>query len=638
MSSSNYTEKDVTHFKRHTDMIRAKPGMYIGPTDEYGIFTILREVLDNAVDEARAGRNDLIRVWLHADGKFTVADNGVGIPVGKHKGAKISTLTHVLTNLQSSGKMKGKAYTSAIGTHGVGLKATNALSEKFKVWTYRKDSGGWHSTSFARGREQESVSKCKAPSLPARMSKKVTAEKGTVVVFEPDLDIFNVKRKEGRPWFARELLLTWAEMTSYMNAGLRILICEETPNTKNGGWRETEFHSKEGVKTYVKKRLKTLDANLFKKQQVEYHSTSLEMALAFTDAEGDNLEYFTNTVRNADRGVHADDFNKALFKALQPYMGKHDFTPTDVRDGMIGVVNYKIDAPAFNSQTKEKLVDQRVKGACYKEVLEHLSKFFKENKTLAQEWCKRAAELRTKTNAFLADKKLIKGVKNAAGGLASKLAGVLPTSKVPISERELYLVEGDSAGGTAKLARDKEYQATFATKGKPLNVAEAGKDKINENREVQALLAAVGLELGKKVPADHLQYGKIIYLADPDVDGRHIRCLFSAIFWKFCPDLFKRGIIHTVRSPEFMAQHKGKVLFGSSKESIYEQAGTKKIDVQHIKGWGEITSGPMKAIAFDPKRRKLIRITAPEGKKEAQEFNALMGKDATYRKQLLGVV
>lgn len=634
---TKYTEKDISHFKRDTDKVRAKPNMYIGPNDEYGIYTILREVLDNGVDEARAGRNDSMRVWVCADGSFVVADNGVGIPVGKHKTAKISTLTHILTNLQSSGKMKGDAYKSSIGTHGVGLKATNALSDHLQVWTYRKDSGGWHTTEFKKGRETKKVIKGKPMKLPDG----TTPKSGTVVRFIPDATMFTVKHKPGKVWFSvlppNSLLHTWAEMTSYMNAKLKIEVNVFTPkDTKK--YSTTKYYAKDGIKTYMAKRLEQLKATPFKKQQVEYHSDSMELALSFADAEGDNIEYFTNTVRNVDRGVHAEDFNRAIYDALKPFMGKQTFTPTDVRDGLVGVLNYKIDAPAFSSQTKEKLVDQRVKGACHKEALHVLSKFFKENKTLAQEWCKRAAELRNKTNAFLADKKLIKGVKNAGGAaLAAKLSAIANSSKVPINERELYLVEGDSAGGTAKQARDNTFQATFATQGKPLNVAEASSAQIHSNKEIIGLLAGIGLDLSKKVPLDSLHYGRIIYLTDPDVDGKHINCLFSAIWWKFAPGLFKAGRIYTIKAPEYMAKHKGKYIYGSSKQSVKKKAGSDKVDIRHIKGWGEVPVPVLRELAFDPKTRNLVRILPPKDKSGGKRFEALMGKNAEFRKKLLGV-
>jgi DNA gyrase subunit B len=211
-------------------------------------------------------------------------------------------------------------------------------------------------------------------------------------------------------------------------------------------------------------------------------------------------------------------------------------------------------------------------------------------------------------------------------------------SKVPFIERELYLVEGDSAGGTAKLARNRDFQATFSLKGKPLNVMETTKDKVNANAEVAGIFAGIGLDLSAQNPISKIRFGKIIFLADPDVDGRHINTLLMALFWKYLPDLFKEGRVFMVASPEYLARHKGKVYFGTNKESIYKQCGSDKVDIRHIKGWGEISAEDMQPIAFKKGKRRLWQVMPPRDKKGTLQFTALMGKDSTYRKKLLGIV
>jgi DNA gyrase subunit B len=410
--------------------------MYVGPVDSDGVFTVLRECLDNAVDEARAGRNDLIQVHIDK-AQFTVVDHGVGIPVAKHPVMKISTLTHVLTNLQSSGKMKKGAYESAIGTHGVGIKGTNALSATFTCWTYRKDSGGWHSTAFKQGRETQPVKKCRAPKVAGK-----TVKSGTVIQFSPDPDIF------GKHQLDMKRLTVWAEMTAYMNAGLTIQVFH------NGKMRQ--WFSKKGVQEYLAKRMKELEAEPFNKTPLHHTSHTLDLCLNFTNAEGEQIEFFTNTVRNVDRGIHADAMFKALVDAIEPYKGaRQHFTPTDLREGLVGVLNYKVTAPQFSSQTKDKLVDIRVKEPCYNECLKVFEAFFKANKTFTKELCARASALRERTADFLKDKKLIKEVNAAKKLIGTKLADV--TGKRPPSECELFIVEGESAGGGAKRARDKSF-------------------------------------------------------------------------------------------------------------------------------------------------------------------------------------
>lgn len=631
-----YAEDDITGFTRDLEKIQAKPTLYIGPTDDAGVFTVLRECLDNAVDEARAGRNDWVYVNVEGErGPFWVVDHGVGIPVGMHKKMKISTMTHVLTNLQSSGKMKvGGAYASAIGTHGVGIKATNALAESMEVWTYRKDAGGWHYTKFERGIEKVKVKKVKdGPKVPGL---KRQPDSGTVICFTPDPKVF------GKHKLQIKALARWARMTSYMNAGLRIKL--------RADGKEKEFYAKDGIKTYLAERIESLKATMFSKKIIFHNSSTLEMALAFTDVEGAQVEFFTNTVRNVEEGVHADDVYKALFDSLKPFMkvkepkakgkkkkkdkgeSKYPFTPSDLRDGLVGLVNYKIDAPQFDSQTKEKLVDQRVKGACYAESIDVLNKFWKDNAKLAKDLIARATELRNKTQDFLKDKKLLKNVNAARKAISAKLAGVVGST--PVEERELFLVEGDSAGGGCKRARDRSFQAIYPLRGKPINVLDNKKEKINNNAEVTGLLAALDINLNDaaKDKQPKAKYGKIITMADPDVDGKHINCLCLAILWRYTPHLVRNGNVFVVKAPLYKCTYKGKTYFGMSKDEIYKQTGTEKCDMSYIKGWGEVNEEDLK-VALDPKVRVLYKVAPPV---EKGRFELILSS-TQYRKKLFNV-
>lgn len=616
---TKYTEKDISAFKRDTDKIRAKPALYIGPTDAQGVFTILREPCDNAVDEARAGRNTSIDIFIAADGQLTVADAGVGIPVKKHPVMKISTLTHVLTNLQSSGKMKKGAYDSAIGTHGVGIKATNALSSAFSIWTYRADEGGWHSTRFSCGLEKQAVAKTKAPKLPNG----VVPKRGTVLQFTPDPSVF------GRAKLPVPQVLAWAEMTAFMNAGLTIRVHNAKGQTKT-------FYSKEGIRSYLDKRVADLKAKPMSKKPLSHASSTLELALHFADVEGCEVEFFTNTIRNVELGVHADAFFRALVDSLKVYKGKLEFTPTDLREGLIGLLNYKINAPQFDSQTKEKLVDIRVKEPCYTECLQVLTAYWAANKTLAKEVCVRAAELRKRTAEFLKDKKLIRQVKSAKKNLMVKLSAVDGGSKVPVSQRELYIVEGDSAGGTASRARLRDRQAVWPLRGKILNVLRAKKAEVVANASVAGIFAAIGLELEAKDPLARINYGRIILMADPDVDGSHINVLLMTMLWTYAPDLIRRGHVYVLEAPEYLTRYKGKTFFGRTKEDLYKAAGSTSVIAQHIKGWGEISAADLAPAGMHPQTRSLIQIRPPSSDQQKQ-FQLLMKEDSAYRKQLLGI-
>lgn len=611
-----YDESSITYYSSDLEKIKARPHMYIGPTDGDGVFTLAREALDNSVDEARAGRNEYVSLY-HQSNEFWVVDHGVGIPVKKHPEAKISTLTHVLTSLQSSGKIKGDAYESAIGTHGVGIKCTNALSSSFEVWTYRKDAGGWHYTKFERGAEKVKVKKVdKAPKLPDGTKPKL----GTIVRWIPDNQVF------GKHILAGERVPVWAELTAYMNPGLKVVY-------HDGSKKPQEWFSKNGIKDYLAKRLTKIKAEQVGKKIVDHKSKHLELAFMFTDAEGDSMEFFTNTVRNVDKGFHADSFYKALYDSLKPYQGKLEYTPSDLREGLVGVLNLKIDGPKFSSQTKEKLVDERGQKPCYEECKTVLEQFWKDNKTFAKEIAGRAADLRKKTADFLKDKKLSRQVKAAAKTLSHKLAGI--QGNAPVSERELYLVEGDSAGGSVKLVRDKKRQAVFPLKGKPLNVMEVAKDKVNKNPEIATILAAIGCD-PNSAKGNQIGFGKIIVMADADRDGLHIATLLMGFFYKFMPNLYKDCNIYVLDAPEYVGEVKSKLVFGSSKEEVFKKAG-KKIPVQHLKGWGEAPPEWLRIIALDPNSRKLIQVTPPESKKGRENFEAMLGKNPLFRKKMLGI-
>lgn len=781
MTTNKYDESSITYHKEDTQKIRARPQMYIGPTDSSGIFTVLREALDNAVDEFLAGRNKRVHVFHEVqNGKpvFTVADAGVGIPVGLHPKARVSTLTIVLTSLQGGAKMddKGGAYASSIGTHGVGIKATNALSSKFEVWTYRKDSGGWWYTAFQKGIETTKPKKTTGPRLPFDN----TQTNGTVIRFTPDESLFTGK-------FQIQDLINWLELTSYMNAGLVLRYTSPKGKTK-------EYCSKRGVLDYLDKRVLEFNCEILGKPCFE-SNTKMDIALAWTNAEGCNVEFFTNTVRNVDGGTHANSMYDALVRSLKPYQGRLTFTSADLREGLIGVFNLKIASPRFSSQTKEKLVDERGKAPCAEECLRIFTAFWAKHKAMAKEVCKRAASLRDATNEFLKSKQLSRKIRDVRKTLPAKL-GMAPNCKP--EDRELYLCEGDSAAGPCKRARDKHFQEVWALKGKITNAEREPMSKIVANADIAGILASIGLDPeSKSNPMDRLRVGKVIMLADPDVDGPlhpstkvltldgknptirqlakqwardkkpiwvysrnqkgalvqaeafepkriksvtkmvhvyldngkvlrcslehkwkakkpksrdprivwngehgyiaahdlrpgdgldsfvennnhvvakvqivdceptdvycltvpeygnfmvddgsgngvcssncHINALLLTLFWRFLPKMFERGMIYVAHTPEYIAHTKSGLIIGSSPEDLYKKAGTNKITVQHVKGYGELSEVTVKAVAFDVNKRRLYKVLPPEDKKGVLEFKMIMGNDSSYRKKMLGV-
>ena len=639
--SKKYDESSIKRFAGLLG-IRKKPTPYLGPPDSDGLWTCWREPADNTVDQALADRNKHTHlIYDTKPGRFWTVDQGVGIPVGKiqiedERGRKeklsalyvVTGLTHAGANFDSD--------TISRGTHGVGQKATNAMAKVFTVWTFRE--GNWWCIEFRDAKLHKEPYKTKAPSLPHG----IKVKKGTVTLFEPDMSLFH--KGSSMP---EKRVRDWCQLTSYLVKGLEVKLTNSKGKTKT-------FLTK-GPQEYLLNKIEEHGLTQSGKSFV-FSSKEADIAIGFTDAEGDHLQAYTNGLHNKDGGKHVDALHRALFDSLNAFKetsskkttrvkkpakktrGKKErqtapFTVKDLCDGLLGLVNYKIAAPQFNNQPKDKLTDDRVYDVAYPQFMEALAEFWKKHPGMARDVITRATLLRDKTASFLKDKKMVKNVASARKGLTTKLAGV--QGRTPIEERELLLVEGDSAGGGAKQKRDKSFQAVYPLRGKPLNVMDAKQDKINSNNEVAGLLAALGVDMTGKRPASDIEYGRVVLMTDADVDGSHIDTLLIAILYRFTPDIIKQGRVYSVRSPLFKANHKGKVYFGMTKEELSKKVGGAKVDMTYLKGWGEINPSEL-GVAMRPDERTLIQITW-EAAKDAANFAALMGKSPAYRKKLFGV-
>jgi DNA gyrase subunit B len=588
--------------------------MYVGGTDSYGLFVILRELLDNAADEYLAGRNEYLGVFVQ-DGAYWVQDGGAGVPQGvksvevtvngKAVVSKMDTMQAVFGVLHTSGKFQSEAYKVSIGSHGVGVKGTNATSLYFKVWTCYK--GSWFSVAFEKGKLTEKVAPAKAPKSPLTGK---TMTKGTLVTFKPDPSIFSAKS------FPPSMLTEWAEVMSYLSPGFKIQL-----KSSKG---EKVFLSQKGPKDYTDARLKALKAES-EPTVFEFSNELAVVALAFSNADGCEVRGFTNGLNNSQGGKHVDSVVAGMFKALKPYAGaRQSFTVHDFKDGLVGLVNAKLHKAQFSSQDKAKLSDDRMGADFEASVLAAAEKFFKANKAMAGRLCERASKIADLKNKFKNNKKVAMALgKLKRSGLPPNYAPAHRT--VPAKDRELILVEGASAAGPIREVRGK-HQALLPLRGKILNVAKTKAERALQSQDILNILAAMGFDPKAEDPLSKLQVGRVICLADPDPDGHHINCLLLTLFTKYLPGMFDRGMVYVADTPEFYALHKGKVFTGDRLSIVHKKlkdAGV-KADIHHVKGWGEVDSQVVKLWAVDSVTRRLIKIN-PLATSDTEQFGKLMG-------------
>ncbi|MDE1905769.1 MAG: hypothetical protein KGH75_04890 [Rhodospirillales bacterium] len=623
------SEKDIERYAGLAG-IRKKPVVYIGPTDENGLWTIWREPADNTVDRALAGQNKVTHLIIDSEpNTYWVRDEGDGIPVGKkefidERGRKelLSTF-YVATGLTHGGSNFSGSSISR-GTHGIGQKATNALSDFFQVWTFR--DGQWWSIVYKKGKLIKDVHKSKAPKLPHG----IKAKSGTVTCFKPDLTMFS--NKAAMPLNDAS---SWCELTSYLVPKLKVLFTDNKGKTK-------EYVTKNGPIDYLDSKKIELKCEYDGKPFV-HQSRLLDIVLSFSDKTGtDKIACYTNGLKNVEGGEHLRALRRSMYDSIIDFMPsskkkkskkqKAPFSMDDLQDGLVGLVNAKLAAPVFSNQRKDKLVDERVYKEANQEIYEAFIKYWNNNKALAKRIIDRATEINKLVVGFQASKKMIANVKKASKKQSAKLSDII--GNAPLEKREIILCEGDSAAGGLKMARDKSFQAVLPLKGKPLNVLKAKMDKINNNQEIVGILAAIGIDLAKKDLKP--RYGKIVILADADEDGGHITSLLLGFFWKFTPQLIKQGCLYTVLTPRYRCVLNGKTFFGQNKEKLRIKYGP-KADITYLKGLGELQPDDLNTVACDPETRNLVQIQYPTDKKAIKNFERMLGEDTEYNKKLLGI-
>lgn len=626
------------------EAVRRRPGMYIGSTDIRGLHHLVYEVVDNAVDEALAGVCTHILVEILADGSVRVTDNGRGIPVDIHPQTGRPALEVVMTTLHAGGKFGGGSYKVATGLHGVGVSAVNALSEWLEAIVQR--DGARFRQRYERGRPVTPVERV-GKADPAHWyahPRFPPADHGTIIHFKPDAEIF----RGGIDYKFETLAQRFREM-AFLTRGLTITLVDERED------REITFYFEGGIQSFVR----YLNRNRQPLHPIWYVEKTVgdilvEVALQYTDAYNETVLAFANNVNTVDGGTHLTGFRSALTRTLNDYARKAgllkdsdpNFTGEDVREGLTAVISVKLPEPQFESQTKSKLGNAEVKGAVESVVGEALARWLEENPREAKAIIQKClTSARAREAARQARELVIR--KSALESLT------LPGKLADCSERdpekaELFIVEGDSAGGSAKQARDRHFQAILPLRGKILNTERARLDKMLANEEIKALISAIGTGIGDQFDISRLRYGKIIILADADVDGNHIRTLLLTFFFRHMTPLIENGHVYIAQPPLYRIEvKKTKEVFyaysDAERDEIFARLRKRGIDpaderlvvTQRYKGLGEMNPEQLWETTMDPARRILLQVTIEDAAEADRVFDMLMGAAVEPRRRFI---
>ncbi len=610
------------------EAVRKRPGMYIGSTSERGLHHLVYEVVDNSIDEALAGFADDIAVTIHADNSITVIDNGRGIPVDIHPTEKMPGVELAMTVLHAGGKFDKSSYKVSGGLHGVGVSVVNALSEELKVWVKRE--GKEYYMDFARGHTKTKLQ------VLGDVPKK---ERGTTVWFKPDPQIFTVLA------YRYQTLADRLRELSFLNKGVVITLKDERP----GEEREDTYHAKGGLKEFVQ-HLNASRKNLH--PEVLYLDTDrddigIELAIQYNDGYNDTTFTFVNNINTHEGGTHLTGFKSALTRVINSYaqkgnfLKKADFTLSgeDVREGLTAVLSVKVREPQFEGQTKTKLGNSEVESAVKTVVGEWLSSYLDEHPRTANIIVEKAVSAARAREAARKARDLTRR-KSAldVGNLPGKLADCTVTDPALC---ELYLVEGDSAGGSAKQGRKREFQAILPLRGKIINVEKARIDKVLSNQEIRTIITAVGAGIKEEFTLESARYHKIIIMTDADVDGAHIRNLLLTFIYRQMPELIEAGFVYIAQPPLYRVA-KGKEEYYAfdekERDELIKRLGNgdgKGLSVQRYKGLGEMNADQLFDTTMDPEKRTLLKVDIDDAVEADLLFQKLMGDDVEPRREFI---
>lgn len=602
--ANTYNENDIKVLTG-LDGVRYRSQMYIGSL-QTGQFHILKEILDNAIDECIASKTKKIGCII-TDQYFEVFDQGRGIPVGIHpdfQKEKISTLQLIFTHLHAGGKLEEGAYEQSTGTHGVGGSCTNALSSYFQVWTYRDRT--WWTQSYSKGIPTSKVIKQKPQG---------DYKKGTVIRFTPDSEILKTP-------LDKKMVITWMRNSCFLNPGVEFYL-------KIGDKEKT--YKSEGLTDYIKYITKDLDCEPLYKPFIA-RTANVDVVLQWLETDESNLNSWCNSSPTIEGGTHLKGLLTVINKGFDALVKKKTYKPEDLRVGLYGAINVKINQPQFDSQTKEKLMNPQAEKIVIEQVYRLFEKYLQSNKQFVKKVTDRASSLRNIYETFSKQKKALGKPKKRGRANLPPAGKFLESNCKEIEQKELFIVEGDSAGGTARGARNPHFQEILKLRGKILNIAKKSLIKAYESEDIVNILKAVGFNPEDKT--NQLRVGKVIILTDADVDGAHIAILLVTLFEKLYPELLQQGRVYRVDAPLFIGKAKNKEYYGESLQDIINQAGGKLETVSRLKGWGEVDADLLKKFAFDPTTRKLIQIQSVEGS-QLKYFHKIVGEDTETRKTLL---
>lgn len=636
-AGESYEAKDI-YVLEGLEPVRKRPGMYIGSTGVDGLHHLIWEVVDNSIDEAMAGHAKNIEVSLEEDGGVRVVDDGRGIPVDIHPQTKKSALETVLCTLHAGGKFGGESYKVSGGLHGVGVSVVNALSESLRVEVCR--GGFLYAQEYVRGKPKANVKKIGK-----------CQKTGTTVIFKPDNLVF----KEVK--FNSDRVLEHLRQQAYLTSGVRITVVDSRaageikPESKelgeNSRRKSHSFYFDGGLVSYVKflnRGDKPKHENIFYVSK-EYEKISVEAAFQYTDDMQGKEMSFANNIYTPDGGMHLTGFRTALTRSVNDYARKNGYlkegddnlTGDDAREGITLVVSIKLREPQFEGQTKAKLGNPEARTAVEIIAAEALADFFEKNPQDARSVVEKAALAAKARLAAKAARETVlrKGALEGGGVLPGKLADCSSQNK---EETELFLVEGDSAGGSAKMGRNREFQAILPLRGKILNVEKSRLDKMLASKEVYNLIVALGTAIGDEFDVARLRYNKIIIATDADVDGAHIRTLLMTLFYRHFPKIIEDGHLYIAQPPLYKLQYGKTIRYAYSdeeKQKILKEMEKTGASIQRYKGLGEMNPSQLWETTMDPAVRVLKQVQIKDAEEADRVFDVLMGEDVSLRKRFI---